>query len=212
MPACCRGSVAGLMTTLALRCRCGNVRGVATKLSPTTCGRVICHCRDCQAFARFLGQPGIVNSAGGSDIFHTAPGRMRLTAGHADVACVRLSEKGLFRWYAACCRTPLANTAGARVPFVGILHSFIDATESESVRTAAVGRAVGVFGRDAIGGCPKGTHTKTPLGMFPRYARLIARWWLAGDVRPSALFDPTSAQPIAVPKILTREERRAITP
>ena len=44
-----------MSTQVSLKCRCGTLRGVATDVSPATGNRVVCHCDDCQAFARFLG-------------------------------------------------------------------------------------------------------------------------------------------------------------
>jgi hypothetical protein len=55
---------------LPLRCRCGHMRGVARKVSSSTGLRFTCYCKDCQAFARFLGQADMLDAAGGTDIFH----------------------------------------------------------------------------------------------------------------------------------------------
>jgi len=41
---------------IPLRCRCGHVRGVAIGVAPSTGFRFVCYCKDCQAFARFLGR------------------------------------------------------------------------------------------------------------------------------------------------------------
>ena len=39
--------------------------------------------------------------------------------------------KGLHRLYAACCRTPLANTLGsARMPFIGLVCRAIDVDDA----------------------------------------------------------------------------------
>jgi hypothetical protein len=34
---------------------------------------------------------------------------------------LRLTPNGLYRWYASCCKTPLGNTLGPAIPFVGIV-------------------------------------------------------------------------------------------
>ena len=93
-----------------LRCRCGRVRGVAINVSPANGFRFVCYCKDCQAFARFLDRADVLDSAGGTNIFHMPPGRVRLTAGTDAMRCLRFSNRVL-RWYAECCRTPIANTA-----------------------------------------------------------------------------------------------------
>ena len=103
-----------------LRCRCGQMRGVARKVSPSAGFRIVCYCKDCQAFARFLGRPDVLDAAGGTDIFQMATGRVTLTAGTEALRCLRLSDQGVFRWYADCCRTPIANSAGPSFPVIGV--------------------------------------------------------------------------------------------
>ncbi len=67
--------------------------------------------------------------------------------------CLRLSPKGLMRWYAGC-RTPVGNTASsARVPFVGVPHSFIDRGDSGRSLDDALGPIIGYANaRFATGG------------------------------------------------------------
>jgi hypothetical protein len=94
-----------------LRCRCGHVRGIAGEVSPSTGFRFVCYCTDCQAFPRFLDRADVLDGAGGTDIFQLPPGRVKLTAGADALRCVNLGNRGVFRWYSDCCRTPIANTA-----------------------------------------------------------------------------------------------------
>src|SRR3984957_228070 len=99
---------------------------MAREVSPSTGFRFICYCKDCQAFARFLERADVLDAAGGTDIFQMPPGRVTLAAGTDAVRCLRLRDTGVFRWYADCCRTPIANTAGPGFPVVGVIHSFMD--------------------------------------------------------------------------------------
>jgi hypothetical protein len=101
--------VARLPLDLLLRCRCDHVRGIASGVSPSTGCRVLCYCKDCQAFARFLERADVLDAAGGTDIFQMPPGRVKLTAGTDAVRCLRLSNRGIYRWYADCCRTRSAT-------------------------------------------------------------------------------------------------------
>ena len=48
---------------LPLLCRCGHVRGVANMVAPRPGFRFVCYCRDCQALARFLKQPDVLDTA-----------------------------------------------------------------------------------------------------------------------------------------------------
>jgi hypothetical protein len=117
---------------LPLRCRCGHVRGVARDVSPSAGFRLVCYCKDCQAFAHFHAHvpekwtpvfrkghapikiPDVLDAAGGTDILQMPPGRMTITAGTDALRCLRFSEK-VFRWYADCCkrRSPTAPPARA---------------------------------------------------------------------------------------------------
>ena len=74
-------NVARLPLDLPLQCRCGRVRGVANEVSLSSGFRFICYCKDCQAFARFLERPDVVDPAGGTDIFQMPQGRVKLTTG-----------------------------------------------------------------------------------------------------------------------------------
>src|SRR5215471_8304503 len=104
-----------------LRCSCGRVRGVGTNVSPSTVNRIVCYCDDCQAYLHHLGRADLLDAHGGSDIVQVAPACLHYTRGSDLIVGVRLLPKGLYRWYASCCKTPLGNTASPAIPFVGIL-------------------------------------------------------------------------------------------
>jgi len=92
-----------------LRCACGRLEGHVA--ATHRAGRAICYCRDCQAFARFLGSPeATLDVLGGTDIITTAPRFVQFTAGTEQLQCMSLGPRGLLRWYAGCCRTPIGNT------------------------------------------------------------------------------------------------------
>ena len=112
---------------LPLRCACGSVQGEVDLDRAWT--RVSCYCRDCQAFARFLGRPGLMDAAGGSDIAAMAPDAVRFTAGLEHLACMSLGPNGLLRWYAHCCRTPLANlTRNPKFFYCGLATACLEDT------------------------------------------------------------------------------------
>lgn len=111
---------------MPLRCHCGAVRGEMD--TERAYARATCYCKDCRAFARFLGVQGVLDASGGTDIVPVAPAAVRITAGGEHVVCMSLSPKGLLRWYAACCRTPLANTPREpKLPYVGMVSACFDA-------------------------------------------------------------------------------------
>ncbi len=222
---------------LPLSCRCGRVRGLAREIAPSAGFRLVCYCRDCQAFVRFLAhvaenacpgldpgwapvfrkghasmqEPEVLDAAGGTDIFQMPTGRLTLTAGADAVRCLRLSNNGIFRWYADCCRTPIGNTAGPRFPVVGLIHSFISEAAGGRTRDAALGPPVcRVYARSAIGPLPPDAPAPPSLSMFARRGAAILGWWWRGLGRPNPFFDAHTGAPLAAPRVLTPGERAAL--
>jgi hypothetical protein len=168
--------------------------------------RVICHCRDCQAYARALGRDDIVDEWGGTDVFQSYPASVKLTAGLEHLRCLRLSDKGLMRWHSACCQTPIGNTmAKARVPFVGIVHTFVD--HREHPRDAVLGPAVRTQPQQAPR--PPPNASRAPVGVIVRAAWFLARGWMKGAHAPSPFFDATGT-PVVTPRVLSTAERDAL--
>jgi hypothetical protein len=181
-------------------------------VSPETGNRIVCYCDDCQAYAHFLGRFDVLDAHGGTDIFQMTPAQLRITAGVECVRCLRLTDKGLVRWFAGCCKTPMANTvASPRVPFVGVVHCFMDHAAHGRSRDDVLGPPVGfVQGRFAPGGVPPHAHSRAPVGLVVRAARLLAGAWIAGKSRPSPLFDPATGALIARPQVLAPGERERL--
>ncbi len=194
------------------RCRCGAVRGVALRASRNGGRRLVCYCDDCQAFAHFLEQADVLDARGGTDIFQTTPAQIRIESGAEQLRCVRLSEKGLLRWYTACCRTPVGNTlASARAPFVGVVHRFMDHAAEGRSRDEALGPPrERVHGRFALGGLPEGAHRTAPPGLLAGTLVFLCRAWLAGGHSPSLFFDARTRTPAVTPTVLSADEREQL--
>jgi hypothetical protein len=197
-----------MSSDVPLRCRCARVRGVASDVSSSTGFRFICYCRDCQSFARFLGRPDVLDPAGGTDIFQMPPARVRLTEGADALRCVRLSDRVL-RWYADCCRTPIANTAaGPRFPLVAVIHAFMDHEAGGRSRDEVLGPPLcRIFERSAIGPLPADAPPPASVAVFTRRAPLLLRWWARGLAWPTPFFDDRTKAPRASPRVLTQSER-----
>ena len=195
---------------LPLRCRCGRVRGVAREVATDTGFRFVCYCQDCQAFARFLERPDVLDTAGGTDIFQMPTGRVKLTAGTDAVRCLRLSRK-VFRWYTDCCRTPIGNTAGPRFPVVGLIHSFISREADGRSRDEALGAPLcRIYERSAVGPLPPNAPAPPSLSIFALRASRILGWWLRGLGRPTPFFEDDTNAPLSVPRVLTPSERAVL--
>ena len=162
-------------TDIPLRCACGTIVGTAVAASAKAGNRVICYCNDCQAFVRFLGRPDIMDEHGGTDIFQMAPGRLQITAGRQALRCVRLSDRGLHRWYCGECKTPIGNTLGSRVPFVGVVHSFMDHAGDGRARAQALGEPLcAVNHATATGTVPRRGRRTSARRCEPRRDALTA--------------------------------------
>ena len=186
---------------LPLRCRCGQVTGVATGASAATGFRFVCYCKDCQAFARWLERADVLDPAGGTDIFQMPPARLRLSGDVDGLRCVQRSSKVL-RWYAACCRTPIANTAARPgFPLVAVIHAFIDRDALGRSLDEALGRPrCRIYERSAVGPIPPSAPPPPSASLFLGRARLMLAWWLRGLARPTPFFDERTKAPRAQPR------------
>jgi Family of unknown function (DUF6151) len=196
--------------SLPLRCRCGHVHGVASDVAPHTGFRFVCYCRDCQGFARFLKRPDVLDAAGGTDIFHMPAGRMRLEAGTDAVRCLKFSST-VFRWYADCCRTPIANSAGPRFPVVGLIHSFMGSDAEGLDRDTMLGAPLcRLFEHSATGPLPPNPPPPPSFRIHARRAPKLLGWWLHGLGRPNPFFEVRTNAPISEPRILMPGERAVL--
>jgi hypothetical protein len=193
-----------------IRCRCGEVRGRVSDASPRTVNHVVCYCDDCQAYAHHLGRADLLDAHGGTDIIQCAPASLAFDRGDARIVGLRLSPKGLYRWYASCCNTPLGNTLGPAFPFVGIVAQAFahDGQQPDAVFGAPVGR---ILGRFAIGTPPEGS-TRLNLRLLVRALRLVLGWRLRGKTWPHPFFDRATRAPSHPLTVVSRAEREALRP
>lgn len=188
-----------------LQCRCGTLKGMVAHAEAARRG--VCYCKDCQVFARFLGRAGeILDESGGTDVVATLARDVTITEGASALACVSLTGKGLLRWYASCCNTPIGNTArNFKLSYVGLVHNCLE--HSGAPLDAAFGPVrMRVNTRSATRGYP----SATPLATFAAVLRLLAsigRARLSGSYRRTPFFDADRGTPIVPPRVLTSAER-----
>lgn len=193
---------------LPLRCRCGAVRGVARDAVPSKINHCFCYCDDCQAFAHYLGRADdVLDVHGGTEIVQMSPANVAFVEGVDKIEAIRLTEKGLVRWYAGCCNTPIGNTmATGGVPFIGVVRAFI----------AAPANALGPIRGRAFTKSAKGGSDAVPKDGLPELllvARMLGkllRWRLRGDHTRSALFDAATGKPLVEPRVLAAAEREEL--
>jgi len=188
------------MATINLKCSCGEVQGSASDVTPSSGNRVICCCSDCQAFASHLGSAdNTLDEFGGTELFQMSQSQVSITQGQDKLQALRLKEKGLLRWSTSCCNTPVGNTMSAGIPFVGVIHSFIDEPNRDEVLGPI--RAV-VQTQDAIGEPTYPKHSaKFPLGITMRIAGKLLMWKVQGKHKPSVFFGD-DGRPVVKPIIL----------
>jgi Family of unknown function (DUF6151) len=190
-----------------LQCTCGALKGYVRH--PERVNRVVCYCRDCRGFAHFLGRAGeILDTMGGTDVIQTVPANVTFTQGQQVLACIRLTEKGLVRWYAKCCNTPIGNTlADYRISFVGLIHTCLEdpnRTLDESFGPVRMWS----FTKGAKG--PVKTRPVAMIAGMLRFIAMLVRARINGDYKLTPLFMRDTGIPVATPKILSQSEREGV--
>ena len=188
-----------------LQCQCGTIRGHLAL--PATAIRAICYCRDCQAFARYLGRAAdVLDEHGGTDIVATQPSHVRFEQGVDALACMSLSETGILRWYASCCRTPLGNTPrDYKTHYVGLVHSCLASEPLD----ASFGPARLHFYAKSARGNVRDTPVSTLLAILKLMGWIVpAR--LTRRYHENPFFDAASGDPIRQPQVLSKAEVSAL--
>ncbi len=170
----------------------------------------MCYCRDCQAFARFLGlPPGMLDALNGTDIVAVRPRFVSITSGREHLTCMSLSPNGILRWYTSCCKTPIGNTPrDLKVSHVGLIHSCLE-TGAASLDASFGPVRMRVNGRSANGKAP----ANSPLTFGWAIARYLAsmawtRCTRGYTVNP--FFDVATGQPVVQPQVVSKEERATL--
>jgi len=190
-----------------LRCQCGTVQGYVITDGALT--RAICYCKDCQSFAHYLGRAkDILDDLGGSDIVPMSPRSVVFTHGRESLACMQLSPKGLLRWYTKCCNTPIGNTwRHNKLAYIGVVHNCLGNKEPSLDES---------FGPVRIYVNPQSAKNKVTaksrgaVGMMLRWIRMMVAERISGNYKKSPFFVAATGQPIAIPTVLTLEQRRVL--
>ena len=193
--------------SIRIRCHCGKLQGELD--TAAVAARATCYCTDCRAFARFLGNEiEILDGAGGTEVAAALPSGLRFTEGLDHLACMSLSPKGLYRWYASCCRTPIGNTPrNPKLPYVGVIRACMDASPAD---------LDAALGREHIATNTRTAYRKieaTPMATawaVLRIGSMIVKSRLGGSYRNNPFFAPGSANPVREPLVISREQRAAL--
>jgi len=191
-----------------LQCRCGTNKGHVAKAGAGR--RAICYCKDCQAFARFLGQAEtILDAAGGTRIVATSSDNVHFSQGLNALACISLSNHGLLRWYAGCCNTPIGNTPrDFKVPYIGLIENCLQSGVPSVEESFGPTRIVLNVQSARIPVKP--SRVSTTLAMVRVMAGVITAR-LRGAYKCNALFRQSTGAPLVAPRQLSKAEREAVT-
>ena len=173
-------------------CRCGAVTGTLHDVRPKEGTHALCQCHSCRRGLDLFDLGALAN--GGVDLFQTTPDRIEFMTGQDQMAVTSLSPKGMFRWYARCCGTPMVNTfRSPALPFAGVLvFNLSDSTPLGPI--VATGFVTGPDGKQ---------RHQNGSRVIWRFLKRTAAAKLSGRARQNPFFD-TSGQPIATPELAPR--------
>ena len=193
-----------------VRCSCGALSGRAVAGPGHRGNRLVCYCDDCQSFAHFLERADdVLDRHGGTEVFQMSPSDLEFLSGRAHLAAVRLTPKGLLRWYAGCCNTPIGNTlATPGLPFVGVINACAHpGTEGRSIDDVQGPVKACIMGRFAKGDRDGlDAHKSIPPSMMVRFMWNALRWRFRRDRRSTPFFDWDTRRPVVEPKVLSDAE------
>ena len=191
------------MKGISLKCQCGSVQGFVSHVSPRVGNHVVCYCDDCQEFANFLSKDGVIlDEWGGTEIYQTPPWYVTIDSGREHIRCLRLTPKGIYRWYTGCCNTPIGNTGSARFPFIGLIHSFMDKDEQTESK---LGPVKGYHKLESAIGDPPEDIQQVGMskGTTIRVIGRLLKWKLTSRNKPNLFFDE-SGHCISKPMIINK--------
>jgi hypothetical protein len=167
--------------------------------------RLVCLCNDCQAYAHYLGRvEKILDVNGGTEIIPVHPAKLQITHGKEKLSCVRLSDDGVNRWFAACCKSPVANTPRENLPYVGLFSRVLDLEDGKSSIEKTIGPVFArINGKYGIPPLPAGTSKNTPL----RVMLYVIKFMLAGRMKGLGVPSPLNG---LEPKVLSDPEYYAL--
>jgi hypothetical protein len=190
------------MSELPIACDCGALRGHVDEDTRRSSNHLVCLCESCQRFAGTLDRPDVLDAHGGTELVQLRAARVHFDSGRDQLACLRITEGGPLRWYAACCGTPIANTGSAQaLAFAGLFRACIRVDDETLV--AAVGPVrMRVNARDAKQGPVEGpgVHAGFPAAVFLWLVPRLIGWRLSGAHRDSPFFDRETGAPVATPR------------
>jgi hypothetical protein len=186
------------------QCRCGALNGLLSQ--PHRALRGVCYCKDCRAYAHHLGAAsGTHDCLGGAEFVAAQAQHVSFISGVEQLACLSLTEKGLLRWYARCCNTPICNTARHwKVPYVGLIGACL------KTDPVAFERSFPCVQMRVNTGSAKQAPPSMRLSTVVSLAGFIPRVMLSsisGAYRKTPFFDQGRGAPVVAVTVLSEADR-----
>ena len=127
------------------------------------------------------------------------------TSGIEHLACLSLTQKGLLRWYAKCCNTPICNTArNWKVPYVGLLSGCLKTDPAAFERSfPQVQMRVNT---QSAKQAPPPMRLRTAISLAGFMPRVMLSS-ISGAYRQTPFFDQAEGAPVVAVKVLSESER-----
>ncbi len=191
------------VSPIELSCSCGSLQIELDGANAQSGTHAMCYCEDCQAFAHALNKPDYLDTLGGTDLYQSQPHRVRIIQGADQLAVLQLKKKGLYRWYAKCCDTPICNTLGTpKMAFASFL-------------TANMGKGAEQIGPVLFCHKPEQALGEVDIKSGPMW-RFVLRAMrstfaerLSGRWKKTPFFDISTGRSVTRPRVLSDEEREA---
>jgi hypothetical protein len=175
---------------MQIQCECGQFKAEIKNFPKETPGRVGCYCDDCQMYAAYLNRTDILDSAGCTEIVPNYPLNISIIQGQDVLKCVRLYEKGMFRWSTTCCNTPIGNTR-PKHPWMG-LHAIVFNQKNKSDLGDTLGPIKSrVMGKFAKGAPAKGTPDNLDFKAIRTVMPFLLKGFLLGKSKSSPFLKRT---------------------
>lgn len=195
---------------MQIQCECGQFRAEIKQFPNEMPGRLACYCDDCQIYLMHMKRADLfLDGAGGTEIAPIYPAHLTLVSGAEQLRCLRLSPRGLFRWSASCCNTPIANVQPG-FPWIGVFARPFTIKDPRLLEKTFGPIRSGIMGKFARGRRPEGVAEtmsfKAVRSVFP----FLLKGFLTGKAKKSPFFKDDGKTPLKEPVILAKEERERL--
>jgi len=184
---------------MRVQCSCGQVKAEIKNFPNNTLGRLVCYCDDCQKFLKEINRTELLDEYGGTEIVPIYPKDLEIIEGKDKLECLRLTSKGLFRWYTSCCKTPFGNLRPG-FPWLGLLSQVFESSDFKELGPIRC-RVAGKFAKKTP---PPGTPDNLKFKDISVLLPFIIKGFLFKKSTPSEYFIEDHKTPFVSPQIINR--------